>query len=111
MRFNVGPLPQDPLAAAAAFHGDIVPRLLALTDALSLTLVFPPADHPHCAWREAAIQTLAREKAPLRINALASADEAAIAFVLEWIEQAPGVTGQYFALDGQGAGPVIKSPE
>ena len=44
MLFAVGSLPDDPLAAAAQFHGDVLPRLLAsLAQADGLaTLVFAP---------------------------------------------------------------------
>ncbi len=67
-----------------------------------LTLVFPPADHSHRAWRLAAVQALAREHAPLRVNALESANEAAIAAGEAYIAGAPGVTGQYLPLDAAG---------
>jgi hypothetical protein len=108
MRFNVGPLPDDALAASAAYNADVLPRVLgALEAAPALTIVFAPAPHDHQAWRLAAVQTLARACAPRRINAVASADEAAISATLAYIAAAPGLTGQLFALDGAGAGPVI----
>jgi len=72
-------------------------------------LIFPPADHTHRAWRLAAVQELAREAAPLRVNAVASDDPAAIESALAYIENAPGLTGQYLALDDTGAGAVIPS--
>ena len=112
MLVRVGPLPDDPLAAAAAFHADVLPRVLAELDAGEpvLTLVFAPAGHPHHAWREAAIQTLARERAPARINAIASAEEPAIAAAATYVAAAPGVTGQYLTVDSHGAGAVLPSP-
>jgi hypothetical protein len=64
-----------------------------------LVLIFPPASHDHRAWRLAAVQDLAREAAPRRVNAIVGADEAAIAETLAWLEQAPGVTGQLLAVD------------
>ena len=124
MLLRVGPLPDNPLAAAAAFHAEVLPRVLALLDAppagegdhpqgggggVHLTLVFAAAGYPHRAWREAAIQTIARECAPARINAVASAEEPAIAAAAAYIAAAPGLTGQYFPLDSQGAGAVINS--
>lgn len=72
-----------------------------------LVLVFGPADHTHRGWRLAAVQMLARAHAPLRINAVASSDERAIAAAERYIVAAPGVTGQYWALDGNGAGEVL----
>ena len=112
MLLHVGPLPDDPLAAAAAFHADVLPRVLAELAAgvPLLTLVFAPAGHPHRAWREAAIQTIARERAPARINAIASAEEPAIAAAAAYVAAAPGLTGQYLVLDSHGAGAVIPSP-
>ncbi len=106
MLLAVGTLPEDALAAAAAFHAQTVPQVLAASGPL-VTLVFAPAGHEHTAWRLAAIQTLARTRAPVRINALASADSVAIAAAASYIESAPGVTGQYLVLDGAGAGPVV----
>ena len=75
-----------------------------------LVLIFPPADHTHRAWRLAAVQGLARELAPRRVNALASANEAAIAAALAYLERAPGLTGQYLPLDDAGAEPVVEPP-
>ena len=111
-RFAVGALPEPALAAAAAFHAQILPRVLAALDhdGGSLTLVFAPADHTHGAWRLAAIQGLAREHAPVRVNAVASEDGAAIAAACTWLESAAGVTGQLLSLDSHGAGAVIASP-
>ncbi len=110
MLLRVGPLPDDPLAAAADFHARVLPAALAALDggALLVTLVFDPAGHPHRAWREAAVQTLALARAPARINALASADAAAIAATQAFIAAAPGLTGQYLPLDSAGAGAVIE---
>jgi hypothetical protein len=64
-----------------------------------LVLIFAPAPYDHRGWRLAAVQDLAREAAPRRVNAIAGADEAAIADTLGWLGQAPGVTGQLFAVD------------
>ena len=114
---RVGPLPDAPLAAAASFHRDILPavrrELADRADQLAsdryapdhLTLVFAPADHTHRGWRVAAVEELAREYAPVRINALAADDEPAIAAATAYLASAPGLTGQLLPLDGTGAGP------
>ena len=107
--YRVGPLPPAALAAAATFHAA---DLVAAGDLLSrfadaLVLVFPPADHAHKAWRLAAVQSLAREHAPVRVNAIESADEAAISAALDYLAAAPGVTGQLLTLDGHGAGDML----
>ncbi|MES2491685.1 MAG: hypothetical protein V4579_00215 [Pseudomonadota bacterium] len=112
MLMHVGPLPDDPLAAAAAFHADVVPRVIAELAAgtLQLILVFTPAGHRHRAWREAAIQTMARELAPVRINAVATVEPAPLLAAEAYIARAPGLTGQYLPLDSQGAGGMVHSP-
>ena len=100
---RVSALPDGALAAAAAFYAEIVPP----PEGQDLLIVFPPADHTHTAWRLAAVQQLARDLAPARVNAVASADEAAIAATARYLAQAPGLTGQLLALDIAGAGPVV----
>jgi hypothetical protein len=106
---RLGALPAAALAAAAEFHADLVPKV---RDRLAgkpscLTLVFAPADHTHRAWRLAAIQSLAREFAPARVNALVSDNEKALAAALAYLESAEGVTGQLLELDDTGAGEVL----
>lgn len=105
MLVRVGELPPEPLAAAARFLGEVpgsVEQALA-SGAGSIVLVFPPADHTHRGWRLAAVQELARRHAPSRVNAVASDDEAAIAAAERYLTAAPGVTGQYLPLGGNGA--------
>ncbi|MDE8652937.1 Rossmann fold domain-containing protein [Novosphingobium album (ex Liu et al. 2023)] len=105
---RVESLPEGPLDAAAAFHASLLPQALAaLGRGEDLTLVFPPAGHAHRAWRLAAVQALAREHAPLRVNALESDDATAIRAADAWLAGAPGMTGQLLPLDGNGAGPVL----
>ena len=112
-RFDVGPLPGEALAAAADFHARVLADIRAvLAQARDhLTIVFPAADHTHRAWRLAAVQGLAREHAPLRINAIesgdATGDEAGITAALAWLGTAPGVTGQLLPLDATGAGGAL----
>lgn len=93
-------LPKGALDAAAAFHSqwlDKARQALATEDALSL--VFPAAAHDHRGWRLAAVQGLAREASPRRVNGVSGDDEPAIAVAVEWLAQAPGVTGQLLAVD------------
>jgi hypothetical protein len=63
-----------------------------------LVIIFPSAPYDHRGWRLAAVQDLARAVAPGRVNAIAGDDEAAIAATLVYLEGAPGVTGQLFAV-------------
>jgi hypothetical protein len=99
-------LPASALDAAAAFHASCLPRIReAIAEGeLPLCIVFDLADHTHTAWRLATTQSLAREAAPERVNALASDDETAIDAALSYLNRAPGVTGQYLVLDGNDAG-------
>ncbi len=104
-RLVVGALPGEPLAAAAMFHGAVLPRIAAaLPVSGALTLVFEPAGAAHQAWRLAVVQGLARAHAPLRINAVAGARHAE---VTAWLEQAEAVTGQLLHTDGGPASPVL----
>jgi len=95
-------LPPAPLDAAAAFFAENLPAArTALASADSLVLVLPPADHAHRAWRLAAVQELAREAAPRRVNAIAGGAPDAIDAALAYLDGAPGVTGQILAVDGK----------
>ena len=105
---RVGSLAEAPLAAAAQFHAEVLPRIAAATG-IDLVLVFEPADYTHRGWRIAAVQQLARDRAPLRINALAGDDARAIAAALAYLAGAEGVTGQYLPLDGEGAAGLLSS--
>ncbi|MDB5723463.1 MAG: hypothetical protein JWQ16_217 [Novosphingobium sp.] len=78
-----------------------------LVDGEDVVLAFPTADHTHKGWRLAVVQQLARDAAPLRVNALSGGDEAAVAAAVAYLASAPGVTGQLLALDGNGAGEVL----
>jgi hypothetical protein len=102
-------LPADPLAAAAVFHVEWLPRARqALAQAGELLVVqFPPADHTHHAWRLAAVQGLAREYAPQRVNGVTSDSASAIASACAYLAAAPGLTGQLLSLADAGAGLVL----
>ena len=107
-----GPLPEAPLAAAAAFHA-LAPEIIrgaghAAEADDDLLIVFAPADPRHRGWRAAVIADLARAAAPRRrVNALVSAEPRATAAAAAWLAGAPGVTGQVLMLDGHGAGDVV----
>jgi hypothetical protein len=109
---RTGHLPSEPLAASVQFHAAVLPRVLAqLERGAHVALVFPPADHAHRGWRLAVVQGLARQFAPVRVNALAGDEEAAIAAALAYLETAEGVTGQYLPLDGRGAVELLSPSE
>jgi len=95
-------LPDAPLDAAAAFHVDWLPRArAALGERLDLALTFAPAGHQHRGWRLAAVQELAREAAPLRVNGLVGEGGEALAAMLDWLSQAEAITGQLLTVDGK----------
>ncbi len=104
---RVSGLPQGALAAAAEFYARVLPSLNPPRAGEDLLIVFPPADHTHAGWRLAAVQQLARDLAPLRVNAVASESEAAIAAATDYLGRAPGLTGQLLELDDAGAGRVV----
>ena len=105
----VQPLPDFPSDAAAEFHREFLPHAQSVLrgSATCLTLLFADGDHTHRAWRLAAVQALAREHAPARVNGLSGGSKPAIAAALAYLEAAEGVTGQYLPLDDAGAGPVV----
>ncbi len=111
MQHRVGLLPDAALVAAARFYAVELPVIAGKLhgDSADLTLIFLSADHAHHAWRLAAIQDLARQYAPRRINALVSTDETAIAAALAYLAEAQGITGQLLMLDSIGAGDMIQS--
>ena len=96
-----GALPAAPLDAAAAFHAADLRRARALlAGGGDLAIRFPPADHPHRAWRLAVVQELAREAAPRRVNGVEGNDDPATAATIAWLADAPAITGQLLAVDG-----------
>ena len=76
-----------------------------------LMLIFEAADHTHTGWRLAAIQSLARERAPQRVNGIGGGSAAATSAALAYLAAAAGVTGQYLPLADAGAGLVIPSAQ
>jgi len=108
---RVSALPEGALDSAAAFHAEMLPQVRAALAASGedLVLAFEPADHEHRGWRLAAVQQLAREHAPRRVNAIESDDEEAIAAALSYIDRAPGLTGQLLRLDRNGADGLLSS--
>jgi hypothetical protein len=98
-------LPSEPIDAAGEFLSRVVPEVRATIrlGQLPACIVFDPADHTHTAWRMASVQSLAREAAPGRINAVVGAADT-VAAAAAYLARAPGVTGQYLPLDGNAAG-------
>ena len=88
-------LSDGPLDAAAQFHARWLAKARELlAQGGDLALVFPAAPHPHRAWRLAAVQELAREAAPQRVNGVEAGGAAATAGTIAYLAGAPGVTGQ-----------------
>jgi hypothetical protein len=116
----LGDLPEAPLDAAAHFYSEhmplarkmlnnewsqipglpeeAVPRM-AETDIEALAFIFPAAGKDHQGWRLAAIQALAREVAPKRVNGIAGDDLDAIDTTIDWLAEADGITGQLLAVE------------
>jgi hypothetical protein len=92
-------LPESTLDAAEAFYEAWLPQARAACRTDDTVIVFPSAPYDHRGWRVAAVQDLAREAAPRRINGVTGDDNEAIAATLHWLAAAPGVTGQLLAVD------------
>ncbi|WP_347303184.1 Rossmann fold domain-containing protein [Croceibacterium sp. TMG7-5b_MA50] len=93
-------LPSSALDAAAAFHAEYLPQARALlASGADIAIRFDPADHPHGAWRLAAVQELAREAAPLRVNGVVGDGGAGTEQVLAWFADATAITGQILAVE------------
>ena len=100
-------LAADPLAAAQAFHAHVLPQVLEQAGGEgALTLLLPPLPHEQHGWLLAALQSLARARAPQRINAVAGA-EPARGELAAWLEQAQAITGQLIHANGGAASEVV----
>jgi hypothetical protein len=94
-------LPESPVDAAAQFYARIAPAVRkAMAESSDLAIVFDPADHSHSAWRLAAIQELAREAVPCRVNGVVAqlSNLEGTAQALQFVHDNPGVTGQLLAV-------------
>ena len=101
LQIEIRGLPATPLDAAAEFYASELPKIRDESDIYEkhdLVIIFDPAGHEHGAWRLAAIQELARELAPRRVNGIVGRDETAIAETMAYLGGAPGVTGQLLSL-------------
>ncbi len=98
-------LPDEALEAAALFYAEHVPQAREMlgADAEALVIILPTAPHDHAAWRRAAVQDLAREAAPKRINLVSGENADAITATVEYLANAPGVTGQLLHTNGAAA--------
>ena len=109
--YFVHDLADRPLDAAAEFYTKIVPLIRADFQTMpdfDIAVVFGPPGHEHRGWRLAAIQELAREVAPAgRVNGivgdgveeLAARQAGPIMKTIEWLQEAPGITGQLLEVD------------
>ena len=103
LQIDLRDLPKGPLDAAAQFYATELAEIRDDCEALAeydLVLLFAPAGPEHGAWRLAAVQELARELAPQRVNAIAGEDPDVVMQALAYLDRAPGVTGQLLCLDG-----------
>lgn len=99
-------LPDSPLEAANRFYAAYAASIrddLRAQSGLNVVILFEKAGKQHRGWQLAAVQDLAREAAPGRVNAVVGGDEQAAEQALAWLEKAPGITGQLLPLDPTGA--------
>ena len=96
--------PVAPLDASAYFLAHCLPQvreMLAgegmwepLERPQAACVILPEASHEHHSWRIAAVEELAREAAPVRINGIVGGSDEALEEVVAYLDAAPGVTGQ-----------------
>ena len=90
--------------ARGILTGEVPPSVVNLEDPVdSIVVVFGYGGHEHRDWQLAAMQTLAREVAPKRINGIVGGDSEpetldTIDEVAAWLAAAPGITGQLLAV-------------
>ena len=104
---RVDGLPAEPLAAASLFHQHWLAHVEEKLGEDDVMVALDLADHRHRDWRRALARDLARKHTPRRVN-LVTGDDAVVAAFAAYLENAPGITGQYFEGDGHGAGDPAK---
>ena len=97
---------KNPLDSAELFYRECLPGIRRQLGNESnpctrdgAIIVFRNGWPNHRAWRLAVIQELARESAPKRVNGIVAPDHAEIRPTVEWLTQAPGVTGQLLEIE------------
>lgn len=93
-------LPERSLEAGAAFYADHLQSARTLLDdgaTTSLVIALPAAGPDHDDWRRTLARDLARAAAPKRANVVGGGDGRAKNDMMEYLRDAPGVTGQYLA--------------
>ena len=101
-RLDVGALPDRPLDAATDFMALYLPAARALIEAdevSALAIILPSAGPDHRDWRRAIARDLARDYAPRRANLVAARPGAGLEALLQFLSDAPGVTGHYCETD------------
>ena len=98
---EIASLPSSPLAASEAFFRE---HLAGVSGGLKtskgdLAILLPPAQIDHDDWRRSLARDLAREFAPVRVNIVGGGDQAVREETLAYLRDAPGITGQYLALN------------
>lgn len=101
-QLEVGLLPGGALDAAVAFmalHLEAARAVLADPETTALAIIVPPAAHDQNDWRLAIARDLAREATPKRVNVVAGLPGEALSATLQFLSDAPGVTGHYLSCD------------
>ena len=93
-------LPVDGLSASRVFHDQHFKDAAALLDQDhhdALAIIMPVAGPDHDDWRRTLARDLARAFTPKRVNVVGASGGASCDDILGYLEDAPGVTGQYLA--------------
>ncbi|MBV7264659.1 Rossmann fold domain-containing protein [Erythrobacter ani] len=89
------------LSASAVFfadHLETARHKLSQPGVSALAIALPAATSEQDDWRRSLARDLAREYAPKRVNVIGGSG-AGLRETLAYLRDAPGVTGQYIALD------------
>ena len=99
---DCGQLPESAVDASRTFYTEWMPKVAAALagDFDSLVIIMDAAPYDHADWRRAVARDLARAHTPKRVNVVGG-EGAALAATLTYLENAPGVTGQYLPLEQQ----------
>ena len=96
---KIDALPEDCVKAAAIFYSDFLDQIEAMLadDKAVVAICLPSAAKSHDDWRRAAARDLARAHAPCRVNIVGGNEGVEFQAILTYLENAPGITGQYLA--------------
>lgn len=99
----------EPVAEAAEFYRSHIAPIQQLAEEHDcVTVIFGGSDKARTVWRRAAIESLAREQAPKRINGISGGQQDRIMATSRYLASAHGITGQVLLLSDSPSEPEAK---